>query len=164
MSSLGSDRWPGKENANSGLTCALENLENFAGDLRAILDLVDDPDLHVIYNQRQPRRMTNIFQRLRNIQSECPLHDESPLKSDRIPILPKAESELGCGENNRCGTFPYTHVTSYQHSFDKQVTGFVRPFHSRRIKPFKHAEDSLHEHARGFDWGTPYKQVSLKRT
>jgi hypothetical protein len=40
----------------------------------------------------------------------------------------------------------------------------VRPFHSRRIKPFKHAEDSLHEHARGFDWGTPYKQVSLKRT
>ncbi len=128
MSSLGSDRWPGKENANSGLTCALENLENFAGDLRAILDLVDDPDLHVIYNQRQPRRMTNIFQRLRNIQSECPLHD------------------------------------GYQHSFDKQVTGFVRPFHSRRIKPFKHAEDSLHEHARGFDWGTPYKQVSLKRT
>jgi len=32
-----------KKNANSGLTCALENLENFAGDLRAILDLLMIP-------------------------------------------------------------------------------------------------------------------------
>jgi hypothetical protein len=28
-----------------------------------------------------------------------------------------------------------------RHSFDKQVTGFVRPFYSQGIKPFKHIED-----------------------
>jgi hypothetical protein len=43
--------------------------------------------------------------------------------------------------------FPYTRVTSHKHSFDKQVTGFARPLHSRGIKPFKHTENSPHEHA-----------------
>ena len=41
-----------------------------------------------------------------------------------------------------------------------RASGFARA----ESNLFKHAEDSLPEHAAVFDWGTKYKQVSLKRT
>jgi len=44
-----------------------EDLKNSVGDLVPILDLVHNPDLHVIHNQSQARRVANVFQCLRNI-------------------------------------------------------------------------------------------------
>ena len=62
------------------VTSSFENLTNSVGDLLAIFDLVHDPHLHVVHDQSQSCRMTDIVQRLRNIQSECPLHNQFHLK------------------------------------------------------------------------------------
>ena len=70
---------PGEENPDSRSPVRrFQDLENLVGDLLTILDLVHDTDLHVIHDQREARRITNIFQGLRNIHSECPMHDNSP--------------------------------------------------------------------------------------
>ena len=65
-----------EKDANSYLASRFENSNDFIRNLLAILDLFYDPDLHVIHNQSQPRWIANVVQFLRNIQSECPLHDE----------------------------------------------------------------------------------------
>ena len=65
----------GKEDANFSFASRFENLNNSVRDLLPIFDLVHDSDLHVVDDQRQAPSITNIFQRLRNIQSKCPLHN-----------------------------------------------------------------------------------------
>src|SRR5581483_5979672 len=67
---------PREEDPNLRLAGRFENLADFVGDLLAVLDLLHDPDLHVVHDQRQTRRITNIFKRLRNSQSEHLLHYE----------------------------------------------------------------------------------------
>ena len=77
----------GKEDANFSFASSVENLKNSICDLLTILNLVHDSDLHVVDDQRQARRIANVFQRLRNTYSECPLHNEFHLTRKSNLIL-----------------------------------------------------------------------------
>jgi hypothetical protein len=64
-----------EKDANSRLASRFENLNDSVGDLLTILDLPHNPDLHVVHDQSQLGRITKVVQLLRNIQSECPIHN-----------------------------------------------------------------------------------------
>src|SRR5438552_17050088 len=66
-----------KDHPNPSFAGRCKHLINFVGDLLSILDLLHDPYLHVIHDQRQSRWIANFIQSLRYIQSECPLHNDS---------------------------------------------------------------------------------------
>jgi hypothetical protein len=57
----------GEEDPDTRIASRFENLKDSACDLRAILYLLHDSDLHVVHDQSQSRRIANIVQRLRNI-------------------------------------------------------------------------------------------------
>src|SRR5260370_5593201 len=73
---LGQRHMTREENANSRFAGCFENLNYFSRDLLAILNLLHAPDLHVVDDQSQSFGITNIFQRLRTIQSKSPPHNE----------------------------------------------------------------------------------------
>jgi hypothetical protein len=56
-----------EEDSNSHFASGCENLNDFIRDLLPILDLLHDPDLHVVNDQSQSRWITNVFQRLWDI-------------------------------------------------------------------------------------------------
>jgi hypothetical protein len=62
MSSFGSDMWRVKK-TRTRFTCRFENLNHSVRNLLTILDLLHNPDLHVVHDQSQSCRITNVFQR-----------------------------------------------------------------------------------------------------
>ena len=64
-----------EKDANPRFARRIDNLKDFVRDLRTIRDLLHDSDLHVVYDESQSRGITNVLQRLRNIQFECALHN-----------------------------------------------------------------------------------------
>src|SRR6185312_6297772 len=63
-----------EKSPNAGSAGSIQNLTNMISDLLSIFNLFHDSNLHVIDDQGQACRVAYVFQCLRNIQSECPLH------------------------------------------------------------------------------------------
>lgn len=59
-----------KNRANSGKPRGFENRIDPANDCSAVFDLSQDADLHIVTNQSGLLRRANLFERLRNLQSE----------------------------------------------------------------------------------------------
>jgi hypothetical protein len=68
---------PGEEHADAAFARDAERLDDLVDNRRAVRDLTEDADLHVVYDQGEPARIARVFERAWNIEAERVLHDSS---------------------------------------------------------------------------------------
>jgi hypothetical protein len=69
---------PGEEHADAGTARRLEHPANSLGDLRAVGELADDPNLHVVDDQRNAFGMARVGRRVGDAELAVVLHWGSP--------------------------------------------------------------------------------------
>jgi hypothetical protein len=69
--------------AYAGATCRRQRLEHVAGENRWILELPDDPDLHVADEKREPARVARLPETLWDLEPDRFLHLNSSGRSFR---------------------------------------------------------------------------------
>ena len=65
----------GEDDPHPSLAGRFGHAHYFASDLRAIFDLLHNSYLHVVDDQGHRRWVTDVFQRLRDVESECAQHE-----------------------------------------------------------------------------------------
>jgi hypothetical protein len=75
----------GEDHAHAGGASGFEDLRDPGCNVGAVCDLLDDSDLHVIDDEGHASWITNVLQGLRNLESECAVHEkDSNEKSEMI--------------------------------------------------------------------------------
>jgi len=60
---------PEKEHPHAGRSGGLEHAKDARRDLRSVLDLVQDPDLHVVDEERHPLGIADFFERTGDVEA-----------------------------------------------------------------------------------------------
>ena len=72
----------GVEHPHPGAPSGVEHPGHVRGQGRGIGDLAEDPDLHVVDEERHPRRVTRLLEGLGDAQPMGPLHAAPPSVGD----------------------------------------------------------------------------------